>query len=164
MEVFELCFKSCPREGASNAKGNRQRDTKVSSRAPVRGHHRLCLVLRIMWSFKSCPREGASSTITSKIEPMLCFKSCPREGASALASSIAESLQVSSRAPVRGHQKYWVIWLISCCFKSCPREGASPRSIEDIVGAFVSSRAPVRGHPLIFWPFGARIMFQVVPP
>ena len=76
------------------------------------------------------------------------FKSCPREGASFATCEVYISLQVSSRAPVRGHPVMTIkIFGISRGFKSCPREGASDSTTDCSGCPYVSSRAPVRGHP-----------------
>ena len=76
------CFKSCPREGASEGA--------------------LARLERVI-SFKSCPREGASFRVLQLKMSITRFKSCPREGASGDFMAWIEYNPVSSHAPVRGH-------------------------------------------------------------
>ncbi len=123
-QIVVIRFKSCPREGASSDHLTWKRPSiRVSSHAPVRGH----------LSFLICLNCNSSS-----------FKSCPREGASQQRSKYTRDCTVSSHAPVRGHQ---LAGTITCQF--------SP----------VSSHAPVRGHPYKnSSEMRAPYSFQVMPP
>ena len=50
-----MCFKSCPREGASYEGITQQEFVDVSSRAPVRGHHSRRKVSRPFGVFQVVP-------------------------------------------------------------------------------------------------------------
>ena len=123
----EICFKSCPRKGASNTFATANRSIYVSSHAPARGHLVPLRSYPKSCSFKSCPRKGASWCDLPKTNTGLCFKSCPRKGASA-------------------RQLYFAFRRFQ--FQVMPPQGGIKNNkLRNFVAAQVSSHAPARGHP-----------------
>ena len=121
-----MCFKSCPRKGASGQarQGRKGMDSFKSCPRKGASHHARHL-LGVVSGFKSCPRKGASNNAVKIANTRTCFKSCPRKGASARRGNIGHIYAVSSHAPARGHLPFIGQILKICCFKSCPRKGAS---------------------------------------
>ena len=139
-----ISFKSCPREGASEAQARSGCSSWVSSHAPVRGHPSAEELRIHPGSFKSCPREGASPV-------WVCL--------------VVSASPVSSHAPVRGHPQAAAGAAARIIrFKSCPREGASNINVRYGRIAVVSSHAPVRGHPYADAIDDQIYTFQVMPP
>ena len=128
--LCRICFKSCPREGAScNACCCSASITFQVM--PPRGGIQFCKSL-FLWliCFKSCPREGASISSRPVIMPPL-FQVMPPRGGISCAANTSNIVFYGFKSCPREGASYWCK---SACrpyqgFKSCPREGASEPAI-----------------------------------
>ena len=140
-----VCFKSCPREGATLALIPAQLSLRVSSHAPARGQQPCFQRVDVGQSFKSCPREGATVVQVDILH-----------GGS----------NVSSHAPARGQLHRRITATPSRqLFQVMPPRGGNymHRGMRDGYSR-VSSHAPARGQLASFAKFVLIPSFQVMPP
>ena len=141
-------FNPRPREGATHAPENENRQGPVSIHAPVKGRLTPSISKRLWKSFNPRPREGATYRYAHHFPRHDCFNPRPREGATyRYYLSLGLNL-VSIHAPVKGRLKRKNFLLCRICFNPRPREGATKAHGWSNRWTEVSIHAPVKGRPI----------------